>query len=84
MKITLACSGAWIELPQLGDAGDTVDVDVELGARLIREGYARSADVAHMKGDEVEQVAAAEGIDLSDAKTVAEKKAAVKAAHKEG
>jgi hypothetical protein len=78
MKITLACSGAWIELPQLGDAGDTVDVDVELGARLIREGY------AHMKGDEVEQVAAAEGIDLSDAKTVAEKKAAVKAAHKEG
>jgi hypothetical protein len=84
MKITLACPGAWFERPELGDAGATVDVDPEDAARLCEEGKARPADVAHMTGDDIARVAAIEGIDLSDAKTVAEKKAAVKAAHKEG
>lgn len=86
MKITLACPSAWFERPELGDAGATVDVDDNDGAQLIRQGYARGVDVAQLTGADVDQVAAAEGVDLSGAHTVAEKKAAVKAARgsKEG
>ena len=83
MKVKLACPGAWIERPELGDVGETVDVDSEDGARLIREGYAQAADVSHLSGADIDQVAAAEGVDLSGATTVAEKMAAVKAARKE-
>jgi hypothetical protein len=86
MKITLACPSEWFERPGLGDAGETVDVDGTLGDQLVREGYARGVDVAQLSGADVDQVAAAEGVDLSGAHTVAEKKAAVKAAResKEG
>jgi hypothetical protein len=80
MKIKLACPSAWFERPELGDnAGATVDVDDQLGMQLIREGYAQ-ADAAHLTGSTVDQVAALEGVDVSGANTVAEKKAAVKAA----
>jgi hypothetical protein len=82
MKIKLACPSAWFEQPDLGDAGATVDVDDDLGMRLLREGYAQ-ADAAHLTGATVDQVAALQGVDLSGANTVAEKKAAVKAAQKE-
>lgn len=79
MKIKLACPSAWFEMPELGDAGEIVDVDDELGQRLIREGKAQ-ADVSHLTAATVDQVAAAEGVDLAGAHTVAEKKAVIKAA----
>jgi hypothetical protein len=85
MKITLACPSAWFERPELGDAGEP-SMSMTIGAQLIREGYARGVDVAQLSGADVDRVAAAEGVDLSGAHTVAEKKAAVKAAResKEG
>jgi hypothetical protein len=79
MKIKLACPSAWFERPELGDNGSVVDVDDQLGMQLIREGYAQ-ADAAHLTGATVDQVAALEGVDVSGSNTVAEKKAAVKAA----
>lgn len=82
MKIKLACPSAWFEQPGLGDAGETVDVADEVALRLVREGYAQ-ADASHLTGATVDQVAALQGVDLSGANTVAEKKAAVKAAQKE-
>ena len=75
MKITLA----W---PQegIGDADQTVDVSDADAKRLVNDGMARWADLVPTAAADVEAVAAMEGIDLSGAGTVAEKRARVKAA----
>jgi hypothetical protein len=89
MKVMMACPAAWLKdheaAPQLGnaDVGDVVDVDDRLAAKLRDEGYVQYV-VSALTADNVDQVAAAEGIDLSEAKTVPEKKAVIKAAAKEG
>jgi hypothetical protein len=82
MKIKFACPPAWFERPDLsglGDVGETVEVDDELAMRLVQEGYAQVV-VSAITAATVDKVAAVEGVDLSDAHTVAEKKAAIKAA----
>jgi hypothetical protein len=88
LKITLAWPASFTEY--LVDAGitgepdETIDVPDELGLRLLQDGRGRLPDVEKLSGADVEQAAAVEGVDLSDAHTVADKKAAVKAARKEG
>ena len=75
MKITLA----W---PQegIGDADQTVDVSDADAKRLVNDGMARWPDSVPTAAADVEAVAAMEGVDLSGAGTVAEKRARVKAA----
>jgi hypothetical protein len=80
MHVTLACPSSWYD-KDYGDIDQTVDLPDDVAQRLLAEGYARLPDnVASLPVAEVEQVAAVEGVDLSDARTAAEKKAAVKAA----
>lgn len=75
MKITLA----W---PQegIGDADQTVDIPDADAKRLVNDGMARLPDSVPTSAADVEAVAAAEGVDLSGAETVAEQRARVKAA----
>lgn len=89
MKITLAAPARWLadagldyvgEAGVTGDADDTVEVDEAIGRRLISEGLARIPDTIPSTHAELDAVAAAEGTDLSGATTVADKRAAVKAA----
>jgi hypothetical protein len=78
-KITLA----W---PQegIGGSDETVDVDDATARRLIGDGLARYPDNVNALPDaEVVAVAHAEGVDLSDAHTARERKAAVKDARAE-
>lgn len=66
-----------------GDIDETVDVSDDVANRLIRDGLARLPDTVPMRLADVEAVAAAENIDISGARTVADKRAAVKAARQE-
>lgn len=91
MKVTLAWpadhTDYLVAAGVTGDADETVDIDDNLAARLIADGRARTPDsVGNMSGDQIVQVAAAEGVDLSEVSTVADKRSAVKAARaaKEG
>lgn len=81
MKIKLACPSSWLERDDVpdGDVGAVVEVDDAVGDQLIREGKAQ-VDVSHLTAENVDHVAALVGVDLSGTSTVAEKKAAVKAA----
>lgn len=66
-----------------GDAGDTVEVPDPIGSRLIGDGRARRPEAAKLRGDEIDAVAASEGVDLSGAKTVTDKRERLDAARKE-
>ena len=76
MKITLA----WPR-EGYGDAGDTVEMpDVE-ARQVIADGHGRIPDaVGNLSEAELDVAAAAEGVDLTGAKSVTDKRAAVKAA----
>lgn len=84
MKIKLACPSAWLERDDVpdGDVGAVVEVDDAVGDLLIREGKAQ-VDTSHLTAANVDHVAALAGVDVAGANTVAEKKAAIKAAQKE-
>lgn len=88
MKITLAASTAWLEMAGVtypadagvsGEADETVDVDDTVAQRLLGEGLARLPDNPSTHS-ELDAAAAAEGIDLSGARTVADKSERVRAA----
>jgi hypothetical protein len=85
MRITLAWPQAG-----LGDADDTVDVDEATGVRLLNDGLARRPDPvfadtepAEIDANDLNEAAAAEGVDLGDATTVGQKRAAIAAARKQ-
>lgn len=78
MKITLAWPREGV-----GQADETIDVDEVLARQLLDDGLARHPDPDQLRSAELDAVAVAEGVDLSNAATVADKRAALKAA-KEG
>jgi hypothetical protein len=84
MRIILAYPQDGNTYPGVAGAADqVVDVDVALADRIIQDGWARPAAVNQLRGEELDHVAQIEGVDLSGAATVADKKAAIKAARNE-
>jgi hypothetical protein len=90
MKIILAAPTAWLaeqanitypaEAGVSGDADETIDAPDGVAQRLLAEGLARLPDTVPSTHSELDAVAAAEGIDLSGARTVADKSERVRAA----
>lgn len=89
MRIVLAASTAWLEMANVtypveagvsGEADETVDFPDSVAQRLLSEGLARLPDTVPSTHSELDAVAAAEGIDLSGARTVADKSERVRAA----
>lgn len=79
MRITLARPREGV-----GQADETVDVEIGLARRLLDDGAARVPDPSAMTVGDIEEAAAASGVDLSAAKSKADKLAALEAAQKEG
>lgn len=75
MKVTLAWPREGV-----GQADETVDLPDGEARRLLADGMARVPDPAKLSGAELDTAAAVEGVDLSEARTVADKRAALKAA----
>jgi hypothetical protein len=75
VKVTLAWPREGV-----GQADQTVDLPDAEARRLIADGMARVPDPKELTSDELDAAAAAEGVDLSAARTVADKRAALKAA----
>jgi hypothetical protein len=85
MLITLAYPQDGQNYPGVrGDAGDSVEVDDAVGIRIVQDGWARIPDsVVRLNADQVILAAQLEGVDLSNAATATQRKAALAAAHKQ-